>query len=111
MRLSGAAVKGPGAASSLDEPPCLDRTRAPGALPGDQPPPDLPARLEEHGIRPAEVAHVVITHNHADHYNGTTREREGRVEPCFPHARHYLGRADWDQQWLQEELRDPHSVG
>jgi glyoxylase-like metal-dependent hydrolase (beta-lactamase superfamily II) len=83
---------------------------SPFALAGYQPPPDLLTQLEEHGARAEDIEHVVITHSHGDHYNGATRERGGRYEPCFPRARHYLGRADWEQGWLQEELRDPESL-
>jgi glyoxylase-like metal-dependent hydrolase (beta-lactamase superfamily II) len=87
------------------------------AMPPDSPfllpdyqPPDLLAQLEEHGAPVEDIAHVVITHSHGDQYNGVTRERGGHYEPCFPCARHYLGRADWEQGWLQEELRDPESL-
>jgi glyoxylase-like metal-dependent hydrolase (beta-lactamase superfamily II) len=83
---------------------------SPVALAGYQPPPDLLAQLEGHGAPAEEIRHVVITHNHGDHYNGVTRERDGRHEPCYPNARHYLGRADWEQGSVQEDLRDPASL-
>lgn len=83
---------------------------SPYTIPGYQPPPGLLDRLAELGLRPEEIAHVVITHAHFDHYNGTTVERDGRHEPCFPNARHYLGRADWERAEIQEALQDPNSL-
>jgi glyoxylase-like metal-dependent hydrolase (beta-lactamase superfamily II) len=56
---------------------------------------DLSVRLAAQGIPPERIEHVVITHLHFDHYSGVTRERHGRPVPCFPQARHYIGRADW----------------
>ncbi|GAC1432297.1 MAG: MBL fold metallo-hydrolase [Chloroflexota bacterium] len=79
-------------------------------LPAYQPPPGLLARLGEAGITPDKVDHVVITHSHGDHFNGVTVQRGGHDEPCFPRARHYLGRPDWEQASLQDDLRDPTSL-
>ena len=53
------------------------------------------------------MTHVIITHGHFDHFNGTTRQEQGNFIPCFPNARHYLGRADWDG--VQPALQDPDS--
>jgi glyoxylase-like metal-dependent hydrolase (beta-lactamase superfamily II) len=78
-------------------------------VPGYQPPPDLLTRLAEIGVRPEDVTHVVITHGHGDHYNGVTVERDGAYAPCFPNARHYIGRADWEREEAQTALRDPSS--
>jgi glyoxylase-like metal-dependent hydrolase (beta-lactamase superfamily II) len=79
----------------------------PWAIPHYQPPPGLLAGLAQVNVQPDEIAHVIITHGHFDHYNGTTRQEQGQHTPCFPFARHYLGRADWDQ--LQPQLQDPNS--
>ena len=62
------------------------------------------------GVRPEDVAHVVITHGHWDHFNATTVERAGRREPTFPNATYYLGRADWESDGTQEALRTPDSL-
>ena len=80
----------------------------PWAIPQYQPPPGLLAGLAQANVQPDRVTHVIITHGHSDHYNGTTRQEQGDDKPCFPKARHYFGRADWDQ--MQPRLQDPHSV-
>ncbi len=80
------------------------------ALPDYVAPPGLLARLGDAGIVPEDVARVVITHGHFDHYNGTTIEREGAFEPAFPFARYYLGRQDWDDHDIQAALADPTSL-
>src|SRR5690348_5055264 len=61
------------------------------APPEYRPPPGFLARLPEVGVRPENVDHVVITHLHGDHYGGLTEQRDGRDEPVFPNARHYVG--------------------
>lgn len=66
--------------------------------------PNWPARrtaglrvaLQELGIAPDEVTHVIITHPHGDHYAGVCFEQDGEIHPRFPHARHLMGRADWE---------------
>ena len=79
----------------------------PWAIPHYQPPPGLLAGLAQANVHPNEITHVVITHGHFDHYNGTTRRAHDRYTPCFPNARHHFGRADWDE--IQPELQDPNS--
>ena len=78
--------------------------------PGYRPPPGILASLAAQGVRPDDVEHVVITHGHGDHYNGATIERGGCLEPVFPNARYYLGRADWEHERRREALRDPASL-
>jgi glyoxylase-like metal-dependent hydrolase (beta-lactamase superfamily II) len=75
-----------------------------------QPPPDLKAQLLEIGVRPEDVTHLVITHAHFDHYNGVTTELDGRYAPCFPNARCFLGKADWEHPETQAALQDPNSL-
>ena len=75
-----------------------------------QPPPSLLDQLHEKGIHPQDITHLVITHAHFDHYAGTTTERDGKYIPCFPNARCYLGRADWEDPDMQKSLLDPDSV-
>jgi glyoxylase-like metal-dependent hydrolase (beta-lactamase superfamily II) len=62
-------------------------TRTPGLLPA----------LQSMGVRPEEVTHVLITHGHGDHVAGLAFERDGVMVPRFPNARHYIGRADWEE--------------
>ncbi len=80
------------------------------AIPDYQPPPDLIASLITAGIRPEDLTHVIITHAHFDHYNGTTTERNGVLVPKFSNALYYLGRADWDDPDTQTALKDSGSL-
>jgi glyoxylase-like metal-dependent hydrolase (beta-lactamase superfamily II) len=81
---------------------------SPHAIPGYQPPPELPAALAEAAVRPEAIDHVVITHIHHDHINGLTRQQGDSFMPCFPNARHFLSQADWEQ--AQDALQKPESV-
>jgi glyoxylase-like metal-dependent hydrolase (beta-lactamase superfamily II) len=83
---------------------------SPFFIPGYQPPPGLLARLAEIGVKPDQIAHVVITHAHFDHYSGVTEQQDGGYEPCFPNARHYVGRADWEGADMQKALNDASSL-
>src|SRR2546428_3273984 len=99
----------PGASILVD--PCY-HDLAPGFLslmPDYQQPPRLMAQLAEKGVQPEAITHVVITHAHFDHYADVTKEQEGHVLPCFPHAHCFLGRADWEDRSVQEALQDPSS--
>ncbi|HZY45573.1 MAG TPA: MBL fold metallo-hydrolase [Anaerolineae bacterium] len=80
------------------------------AIPNYQPPLDLIASLIESGIRPEDVTHVIITHAHFDHYNGTTTQRNGILVPKFANALYYLGRADWDDPDTQTALKEKGSL-
>jgi len=74
------------------------------------PPPGMLVQLAAAGVRPEDVRHVVITHAHWDHFNGTTLERDGHLEPAFANARYYLGRADWEHPEMQAALADAYSL-
>jgi glyoxylase-like metal-dependent hydrolase (beta-lactamase superfamily II) len=80
------------------------------ALPGYTPPPPIPDQLRSLGVQPADITHVVITHPHWDHFAGTTSPGADGYVPTFPHARHYLGAADWMDAELQAALQDPASL-
>jgi glyoxylase-like metal-dependent hydrolase (beta-lactamase superfamily II) len=59
---------------------------------------DLLAGLRRHGIAPADVTDVVLTHLHFDHAGGTTRRGPGgALELVFPRAVHHVQRRAW--QW------------
>jgi len=82
------------------------------AFPNYSPPPGLPEQMVEAGVDLAAVDHLVITHAHGDHFNATTVERNGHVEPVFPNARLHLGRGDWERPATQEALQKPdHRLG
>lgn len=80
------------------------------AFPNYSPPPGLPEQMVEAGFDLAAVDHLVITHAHGDHFNATTVERDGHVEPVFPNARLHLGRGDWERPATQEALQKPDSL-
>lgn len=82
----------------------------PWALPKPTTPSDLGEQLATAGVSPEAVTHVVITHAHEDHYAGAVWHHAGEWRPRFPAARHYLGRADWEDAGLQQALADPDTV-
>jgi glyoxylase-like metal-dependent hydrolase (beta-lactamase superfamily II) len=78
------------------------------AIPDYTPPASLIEGLAELGIQAKDIEHVIITHRHWDHFNGTTVEENGQYIPQFPNATYYLGRPDWDR--AEEDLKNPQSV-
>jgi len=66
------------------------------AIPGYEPPFSIVAQLQAMGVSTRDVQHVIITHRHWDHFNGTTRFSKGEWVPTFPNARYHIGRSDWD---------------
>ena len=57
---------------------------------------DLMSSLRTHGIHPADVTDVVLTHLHFDHAGGSTRIEQGKLVPSFPKARHFVQREHWN---------------
>ena len=78
--------------------------------PGYAPPSGVVEQLQARGIQAEDITHLIITHAHFDHYDGTTVERGGGYVPRFPNARVFLGRPDWDNPDTQEALNDPASL-
>jgi len=78
------------------------------ALPDYTPPPSLIEQLASIGIQPDNIEHVIITHRHWDHINGTTCEKDGVYVPQFPNATYYLGQQDWERS--ESNRNDPHEV-
>ena len=74
------------------------------------PPSNLVAQLAEIGVRRNDVTHVVITHAHYDHYAGVTTKTEAGYLPTFPHARHLLGKADWENPEMQKAIGERGSA-
>jgi glyoxylase-like metal-dependent hydrolase (beta-lactamase superfamily II) len=72
--------------------------------------PDLLDQLASAGVSAEEITHVVITHRHFDHVIGLTMQQGGTFVPSFPRARYYLGRADWEDPDVQEDLAEPNSM-
>jgi len=79
-------------------------------LPGAATYPNLLDQLALVGTSPNDITHVVITHHHFDHIIGLTTRQGNKYVPCFPQARHYLGRADWEAQDVQNDLTQPDSL-
>jgi len=48
------------------------------------------------GLAPGDIDVVVLTHLHADHVAGATRNVESGVEPAFPNARYLVNELEWD---------------
>ncbi len=65
------------------------------ALPDYTPPPSLVEQLASIDIQPESIEHVILTHRHWDHINGTTYRKNGDYVPQFPDATYYLGEQDW----------------
>ncbi len=80
------------------------------ALPDYTPPPAIPDQLARLGVQPDDLPHMVITHAHWDHFAGTTSPTDGGYAPTFPHARYYLGAADWSDAEMQTALQDSTSL-
>lgn len=55
-------------------------------------------------IDPASINAVIISHGHADHYNGCV-DADG--SPAFPQARYFIQRAEWDA-WMDGPNPEPH---
>ncbi len=52
--------------------------------------------LESHGVLPADVDTVILSHLHFDHAGGCTRTAEdGRIVPTFPNAEYVVQQQEW----------------
>jgi glyoxylase-like metal-dependent hydrolase (beta-lactamase superfamily II) len=58
----------------------------------------LAGALARHGLAPADVTDVIVTHLHFDHAGGTTvRDAAGALALAFPRAVHHVQRRAWHQ--------------
>ncbi|HEX3723709.1 MAG TPA: MBL fold metallo-hydrolase [Nitrolancea sp.] len=75
--------------------------------------PGLVGALAHLGIAPEVITHVVITHGHGDHVAGLAVLQDGKRIPRFPNARHFIGKADWDDnpQRMKPETELARYVG
>ena len=90
-----------GAASILVDPGCDDpasawQQRFGARFPGLRRSAGLTAGLARLGVASDAVTHVAITHAHGDHFGGVAVEHGGGLTARFPHARHLIGRGDWE---------------
>ncbi|MEX0365984.1 MAG: MBL fold metallo-hydrolase [Ruegeria sp.] len=58
--------------------------------------------LDQIGLAPEDITHVVFTHGHPDHLWGVLDDFE---DPLFPAAEHMMGRIEWDY-WLNPATVD-----
>ena len=61
--------------------------------------------LDEAGLSPEDITHVVFTHAHPDHIWGLLDEFE---DPLFSEATYFMGRTEWDYWWDPETV---NSIG
>jgi glyoxylase-like metal-dependent hydrolase (beta-lactamase superfamily II) len=60
----------------------------------------LVGELAAAGVSPGSITDVVLTHLHFDHCGGTIRAVDGRLEPMFPNARHWVQEKQW--RWAHQ---------
>ena len=53
--------------------------------------------LKQHGLTPADITDVLLTHLHFDHAGGSTFRENGKLVPAFPNATYYVQKAHWEQ--------------
>jgi len=56
----------------------------------------LTASLEQAGVRPEEITHVLLTHLHFDHAAGALQVRDGKLVPTCENALHLTQRGEWE---------------
>jgi glyoxylase-like metal-dependent hydrolase (beta-lactamase superfamily II) len=52
--------------------------------------------LQSHGVDPATITDVVLSHLHFDHAGGLTHEQNGQLVPTFPRARVHAQRREYE---------------
>ncbi|MGV3525169.1 MAG: MBL fold metallo-hydrolase [Candidatus Sericytochromatia bacterium] len=60
---------------------------------------NLLTSLASHGLQPADITDVILTHLHFDHAGGATRRVGDKLVPTFPNARYWAQQRNWD--WAQ----------
>ena len=56
----------------------------------------LHQHIRNAGFDPDDVTQVLMSHLHYDHSGGLVVERNGRLEPSFPHAKHMIQKGEWE---------------
>lgn len=56
----------------------------------------LHQHIRNAGFEPEDVTQVLMSHLHYDHSGGLVVERNGKLEPGFPHARHVIQKGEWE---------------
>jgi len=52
--------------------------------------------IRNNGFDPDDITLVLMSHLHYDHSGGLVVERNGKLEPSFPHATHIIQQGEWD---------------
>ncbi len=58
--------------------------------------PQLPIRLRDHGLEPADIDFVINTHLHFDHCGGNTFLGRDKFVPTFPNAQYIVQKGEFD---------------
>ncbi len=69
---------------------------------------NMDAVLVQHGLTPAEITDVIITHLHFDHVGGATFIKNGKLTPTFPNANYHIQKSQWETA-LNPHPRDSNS--
>src|SRR6201985_432498 len=56
----------------------------------------LHQHIRNAGFDPDDVTLVLMSHLHYDHSGGLVVERNGKLEPSFPHSKHVIQRGEWE---------------
>lgn len=56
----------------------------------------LHQHIRNAGFEPEDVTLVLMSHLHYDHSGGLVVERNGNLEPSFPHAKHVIQKGEWE---------------
>jgi glyoxylase-like metal-dependent hydrolase (beta-lactamase superfamily II) len=56
----------------------------------------LHQNIRNNGFDPEDVTLVLMSHLHYDHSSGLVLERNNKLEPSFPHAKHVIQKGEWD---------------
>jgi glyoxylase-like metal-dependent hydrolase (beta-lactamase superfamily II) len=56
----------------------------------------LHQHIRNAGFEPEEVTLVLMSHLHYDHSGGLVVERNGKLEPSFPSAKHVIQKGEWE---------------
>lgn len=59
-------------------------------------------QLESHGLTEFDITDVFLGHLHYDHIGGLAHKTNGYWELCFPEAKVWASRDDWDKQMSKE---------
>src|ERR1700712_1113903 len=56
----------------------------------------LHQHIRNAGFEPGDVTLVLMSHLHYDHSGGLVIERNGKLEPSFPKAKHVIQKGEWE---------------